>query len=293
MLLELKQVSRSFGGVAAVKSVDLSIEAGQIVGLIGPTGAGKTTLFNLITGTYRPDRGAFLFNGRDISGLAPHMRCKLGIARTFQLVRPFANLNVLDNVAIGSVYGRVPAASRRSAEGAARETLELLGLLDRANLPARSLTLVDRKRLELARALATHPRLLLLDELLAGLNPSEVVGAMDLVRRIRDSGITIVMVEHLVKAVFGVSDRVAVLSAGELICEGTPESVAQDARVIDAYLGTDDAEDIETIALARADSCSHFDRLTSRAACRPGTLAARHGRSGLRFRPESTRSCPW
>jgi branched-chain amino acid transport system ATP-binding protein len=250
MLLELKQVSRSFGGVAAVKSVDLSIEAGQIVGLIGPTGAGKTTLFNLITGTYRPDRGAILFDGRDISGLAPHMRCKLGIARTFQLVRPFANLNVLDNVAIGSVYGRVPAASRRSAEGAARETLELLGLLDRANLPARSLTLVDRKRLELARALATHPKLLLLDELLAGLNPSEVVGAMDLVRRIRDSGITIVMVEHLVKAVFGVSDRVAVLSAGELICEGTPESVAQDARVIDAYLGTDDAEDIETIALA-------------------------------------------
>jgi branched-chain amino acid transport system ATP-binding protein len=250
MLLELKQVSRSFGGVAAVKSVDLSIEAGQIVGLIGPNGAGKTTLFNLITGTFRPNRGIVLFDGRDITGLAPHARCKLGIARTFKLVRPFANLNVLDNVAVGSVYGREPAASRRAAETAAVETLEMLGLIGRAHQPAKSLTLVDRKRLELARALATRPKLLLLDELLAGLNPSEVVGAMGLVRRIRDSGITIVMVEHLVRALFGVSDRVAVLSAGEKICEGTPQAVAQDARVIDAYLGTDHTDDLEPIALA-------------------------------------------
>jgi branched-chain amino acid transport system ATP-binding protein len=250
MLLELKQVSRSFGGLAAVKSVDLTIEAGQIVGLIGPNGAGKTTLFNLITGTFRPNRGIVLFDGRDITGLAPHARCKLGIARTFQLVRPFANLNVLDNVAVGSVYGREPAASRRAAEAAAVETLEMLGLIGRAHQPAKSLTLVDRKRLELARALATRPKLLLLDELLAGLNPSEVVGAMGLVRRIRDSGITIVMVEHLVRALFGVSDRVAVLSAGEKICEGTPQAVAQDARVIDAYLGTDHTDDLEPIALA-------------------------------------------
>jgi branched-chain amino acid transport system ATP-binding protein len=144
----------------------------------------------------------------------------------------------------------VPANSRRAAESAARETLELLGLAGRADQAARSLTLVDRKRLELARALATHPKLLLLDELLAGLNPSEVVVAMELVRRIRDSGITIVMVEHLVKALFGVSDRVAVLSAGEKISEGTPEQVAQDANVIDAYLGTDHNEQIEPIALA-------------------------------------------
>ena len=248
MLLELRQVTRFFGGLAAVKAVDLSVDAGQIVGLIGPNGAGKTTLFNLITGTYRPNRGTILFDGRDITALAPHTRCKLGIARTFQIVRPFPNLSVLENVAVGSVYGREPAASRRAAEASAREILALLGLADRAEQQARSLTLVDRKRLELARALATHPRLLLLDELLAGLNPSEVVVAMDLVRRIRDSGITIVMVEHLVKALFGVSDRVAVLSAGEKICEGTPEAVAQDARVIDAYLGTDVEE--ETIALA-------------------------------------------
>ena len=250
MLLELTRVSRSFGGLAAVKSVDLRVESGEIVGLIGPNGAGKTTLFNLITGTFRPNTGTIVFEGRDITGLAPHARCKLGIARTFQLVRPFPNLSVLDNVAVGSVYGRQPAASRRAADAAARETLELLGLGDRAHQLARTLTLVDRKRLELARALATRPRLLLLDELLAGLNPSEIVSAMDLVRGMRDSGVTIVMVEHLVKALFGVSDRVAVLSAGEKICEGTPDYVAQDARVVDAYLGTDHNETSESIALA-------------------------------------------
>jgi len=241
MLLDLRQVSRAFGGLLAVKSVDLTVDEGEILGLIGPNGAGKTTLFNLITGTFFPTRGTVVFDGRDITRLAPHARCKLGIARTFQLVRPFPNLSVLDNVAIGSVYGRQPAASRQAAEVAACDTLDMLGLLDRAELKARSLTLVDRKRLELARALATCPRLLLLDELLAGLNPSEVVVAMDMVRRIRDSGITIVMVEHLVKALFGVSDRVAVLSAGEKLAEGTPEAVAQDPRVVDAYLGTDDA----------------------------------------------------
>jgi branched-chain amino acid transport system ATP-binding protein len=249
-LLDLRQVSRAFGGLMAVKSVDLSVNEGEILGLIGPNGAGKTTLFNLITGTFRPTRGTVMFDGRDITRLAPHARCKLGIARTFQLVRPFPNLSVLDNVAIGSVYGREPARSRRAAELAAYQTLEMLGLVERAQHLAKSLTLVDRKRLELARALATHPRLLLLDELLAGLNPSEVVLAMELVRRIRDSGITIIMVEHLVKALFGVSDRVAVLSAGEKLSEGRPEAVAQDPRVIDAYLGTDHTEAMESIALA-------------------------------------------
>jgi branched-chain amino acid transport system ATP-binding protein len=250
VLLELRGVSRSFGGLAAVRSVDLGVEEGEIVGLIGPNGAGKTTLFNLIAGTYRPNRGVVLFDGQDITHLPPHARCRLGIARTFQLVRPFANLSVLDNVAIGSVYGRQRATSRRAAEAAARESLRLIGLLDRADQQARSLTLVDRKRLELARALATQPRLLLLDELLAGLNPSEVVLALDLVRRVRDSGVTIVLVEHMVKALFGISDRVAVLSAGEKIGEGVPELVAQDARVIQAYLGTARTEDAEVLTLA-------------------------------------------
>ena len=250
MLLELRQVSRSFGGLAAVKRVDLAVGAGEIVGLIGPNGAGKTTLFNLISGAYRPNSGSIHFDGRDITGLPPHVRCKLGVARTFQLVRPFPNLTVLENVAVGSVYGREAAPSRRSAETAAYDTLRVLGLQERAHQPARSLTLVDRKRLELARALATRPRLLLLDELLAGLNPSEVISALDLVRRVRDSGVTIVMVEHLVKALFGISDRVAVLSAGEKLCEGTPEQVAQDPRVLDAYLGTARTDEAEALTLA-------------------------------------------
>jgi branched-chain amino acid transport system ATP-binding protein len=250
MLLELRQVSRSFGGLAAVKRVDLAVGAGEIVGLIGPNGAGKTTLFNLISGAYRPNSGSIHFDGRDITGLPPHVRCKLGVARTFQLVRPFPNLTVLENVAVGSVYGREAAPSRRSAETAAYDTLRVLGLQERAHQPARSLTLVDRKRLELARALATHPVLLLLDELLAGLNPSEVISALDLVRRVRDSGVTIVMVEHLVKALFGISDRVAVLSAGEKLCEGTPEQVAQDPRVVDAYLGTARTDEAEALTLA-------------------------------------------
>src|SRR5262249_28038994 len=156
----------------ALRRVDLAVEAGEIVGLIGPNGAGKTTLFNLITGIYRPNSGSILFEGADITRTPPHTRCKLGIARTFQLVRPFPNLSVLDNVAVGSVFGRDASPTRRSAEVKAREALDLLGLDDRAHVLARSLTLVDRKRLELARALAARPKLLLLDELLAGLNPS-------------------------------------------------------------------------------------------------------------------------
>jgi branched-chain amino acid transport system ATP-binding protein len=225
--------------LVAVRSVDLAVESGEILGLIGPNGAGKTTLFNVISGFYSPDGGQVRFDGRDITRLPPASRCQLGIARTFQLVRPFQRLSVLHNVAVGRIYGREPASSRRQAEAEAMVILEQVGLADRPDVPARQLTLIDRKRLELARALATRPRLLLLDELLAGLNPTEVSGALDLIRRIRAAGTTIVMVEHLVKAVFGISDRVAVLSAGEKIAEGPPAAVAADARVVDAYLGTD------------------------------------------------------
>ena len=237
-ILELDGVSKYFGGLAAVRHVDLTLSAGEIVGLIGPNGSGKTTLFNLITGVFRPSGGTIRFDGHQVAGLPPARLCKLGIARTFQLVRPFANLSALDNVAIGRIYGRESARDRRTAESEGRELLSRVGLSDRADAPARSLTLVARKRLELARALATRPRLLLLDELLAGLNPSEVNDAVDLIRDLRASGITIMLVEHLVKAVFGVADRIVVLNAGEKIADGPPSAIAADSRVVDAYLGT-------------------------------------------------------
>src|ERR1700737_1267978 len=239
-LLRLERVSRSFGGLMAVRTVDLAVERGEILGLIGPNGAGKTTLFNLITGVYRPTAGSVFLDDVDITRMSPPKRCRLGIARTFQLVRPFPNLSVVENVAIGRIYGREAARSRRQAEAEAGVVLELVGLHDRQQVLARHLTLVDRKRLELARALAARPTLLLLDEVLAGLNPSEVLSALSLIGRIRAAGTTVVLVEHLVKAVFGISDRVVVLSAGEKIAEGAPATVAADSHVIDAYLGTDD-----------------------------------------------------
>jgi branched-chain amino acid transport system ATP-binding protein len=237
-LLELTNLSKTFGGLQAVNRVSFAVQEGEILGLIGPNGAGKTTLFNMIAGTFRPSAGRVLLRGADITRLAAHQRCKRGIARTFQLVRPFPDLTVLANVVVGRVYGQDRIWNRRRAEAGALGLLERVGLAGREQLVAKHLTLVDRKRLELARALATRPVLLLLDELLAGLNPTEVVEAMDLIRRLRASGITVIMVEHVVKAIFGISDRVVVMSAGERIAEGTPAEVVADERVIDAYLGT-------------------------------------------------------
>jgi len=237
LLLSLEDVSKAFRGLMAIHHVSAEVREGEILGLIGPNGAGKTTLFNLITGVYPPTEGKILFEGNDITKVAPHARCWMGIARTFQLVRPFPELSVLDNAAMGRVYGRDPIRNRSKAEKASIETLEIVGLAARASEKAKALTLVDRKRLELARALAAKPKLLLLDELLAGLNPSEVLTSMTLIQSIRDMGITIVMVEHLVKAVFGMADRIVVLSAGELIAQGTPGEIACGQNVLDAYLG--------------------------------------------------------
>ncbi len=237
MLLQLERVTKSFKGLMAVNYVSMSVDEGELIGLIGPNGAGKTTLFNLITGVYSPNKGRITFDGKDITSTALHKRCWLGIARTFQLARPFPQLTVLNNVTIGRIYGHDSTHNRAQAESDALEILEQVGLASRAADKAQNLTLVDRKRLELARALAARPKLLLLDELLAGLNPSEVLTSMRLIRSIRDMGITVIVVEHLVKALFGIADRIFVLNAGDLIAEGTPREVAHNSKVVDAYLG--------------------------------------------------------
>jgi ABC-type branched-subunit amino acid transport system ATPase component len=236
-LLRLEGISKSFGGVRAIGGVDLEVSEGEILGLIGPNGSGKTTLFNVVTGFEQPDSGRVILQGRDIAGARPAAVCRSGIARTFQIVRPFLHLTALQNIAVARAYGREPAPSKKQAEAEALTLLELIGLSHLRDAPARSLTLVSRKRLELGRALASRPRLLLLDELLAGLNPSEVLADLDLIRRVRDMGITVVIVEHLVQAVFALCDRVVVMNAGEKIADGTPAAVAADQHVIDAYLG--------------------------------------------------------
>ena len=238
-VLQLRQLGKSFGGLTAVSEVTLEVLPGDRQAVIGPNGAGKTTLFNLITGVFRPDSGQVVFAGQDITAAAPHRRCHAGIARTFQLVRPFAALSVLHNVVVGRIYGHESTRDRRRAEGEARDLLDLVGLAARAADPAHSLTLIDRKRLELARALATSPRLLLLDEFMAGLNPAETATAMALIRTLVREGLTVLMVEHIVWALMELSRRIVVLSAGEKIAEGPPDAIAADPAVVDVYLGTD------------------------------------------------------
>jgi branched-chain amino acid transport system ATP-binding protein len=236
-LLEVCDVSKRFGGLLALQGVHCTIEQGQITGLIGPNGAGKTTLFNCIAGEFAPDRGSILLQGTPIHRLPSNAICKRGIARTFQMVRPFLNLTTLRNVVMAASFGCVPTPSRRQAEQSAWHWLEFIGLADKAQVPAHSLTLGERKRLEIARALATQPRLLLLDEAIAGLNPTEVSQIMRLIRDVQGMGVTIFLIEHVMKAVLGLSDKIIVLNHGEKIAEGPPQVVANDPQVIAAYLG--------------------------------------------------------
>lgn len=236
-LLEGKGVTRYFGGLAAVHRVDFHVERGEIVGLIGPNGAGKTTLFNLISGALTPQSGEIWFKGENITGRQPHVICRRGIARTFQLVRVFPNMSALENVLMGALFGKPTARTTDRAVSEAEKWLDFVGLSAVKGLPARSLTLANQKRLEVARALATGPELLLLDELMAGLNPTEVTQAMELVGRIRDLGITIFMVEHVMKAIMGICDRIIVLHHGEKIAEGTPQEIVRSRKVIEVYLG--------------------------------------------------------
>ncbi len=235
-LLEVEAVSKSFGGVRAVHDVSFSLEEGTIGGVMGPNGSGKTTLFNVIAGALAPDRGRVRLRGADITGLPPHRVCARGVARTFQLVRPFRDLTARENVLVGRLYGRARGGTAEAIAESER-LLRLVGLEARAQTPAMHLTLIDRKRLELARALATKPELLLLDEFLAGLNPAETAEAMALIRTLPAQGVTVLMVEHIVWALMDLCARLVVVIAGEKIADGTPAAVAADPAVVDAYLG--------------------------------------------------------
>jgi branched-chain amino acid transport system ATP-binding protein len=236
-LLEGEKVTKFFGGLAAVTVVDFSVEPGEVIGLIGPNGAGKTTLFNLISATFPPTSGIIRLKGQKTSHLKPHQLCRRGVSRTFQNVKVFANVSALENVVLGAYFGTSGQVASGQAYDEASGLLDFVGLSDFKDTPAKDLTLSSQKRLEVARALATKPDLLLLDEIMVGLTPVEVSGAMDLIRSIRDRGVTVVMIEHIMKAIMNLCGRIIVLHHGEKIAEGTPKEIASSETVMKVYLG--------------------------------------------------------
>jgi branched-chain amino acid transport system ATP-binding protein len=233
-LLETEALTVRFGGILANADISIGVNEGEILGLIGPNGAGKSTLFNLVAGTYRPTSGRIRFEGRDITRLPPAVRCKLGIARTFQVVKSFETMSVLENVVVGAL---VRFTSTRTAREEAYRVLDVTGLTRRAEANARDLTPPEKRRLEVARALATQPKLLLLDEVLTGLTPAEAQKGVELVRKIRELGVTVVMVEHVMEVVMPLVDRAIVLDLGRVLVEGAPQAIVRDPKVIQAYLG--------------------------------------------------------
>ncbi|MEM2320891.1 MAG: ABC transporter ATP-binding protein [Candidatus Bathyarchaeia archaeon] len=234
VLLETKNLSKYFGGVIALDNVDLKVEKGELVGLIGPNGAGKTTFYNCVTGFYKPTSGNVFFNGREITGLPSHKVCKMGIARTFQIPRPFLGLTVLENVAVGVLSTGI---SLEEAKEKAKEILSFLMMDKYVNLQANKLNFAYRRRCEIARALATNPSLLLLDETFAGLNPAEIDEMVGVVRKIWEKGITIMLTEHIMKVVMSLAERIIVFNQGKIIADGSPKEIASNQEVIEAYLG--------------------------------------------------------
>ena len=233
-MLEVKGLTKRFGGLVAVSAVNLNVQEGEIVSLIGPNGAGKTTLFAMTAGFLKPDEGQVIFDCHSIDGMKPHKICQLGMVRTFQITQPFAGLSTLENIMVGAYTDQHDTASARKR---AEEVAETVGMTSMLGQTADGLTVASRKRLELARALATNPKLLLLDEVMAGLNPTEIDDIVHVIKGIRDTGVTIFLIEHVMKAVMNLSDRTYVLNDGKLIATGTPQSVAADPTVIEAYLG--------------------------------------------------------
>lgn len=236
-ILEGEGVKKHFGGLAALAHVDFHIDQGEILGLIGPNGSGKTTLFNLISGAFAPTAGVIRFKGETITGLKPYQICKGGISRTFQLIKLFSNLTVFENILLGALFGSSAKPRESDARKEALEILEFVGLSGMNEVAAKDLTIANQKRLEVARALATKPELLLLDEFMAGLNHAEVSQAIEVINRIHHKGVTVFMIEHVMKAIMGVSNRIVVLHHGEKIAEGKPEEIAVNPKVIEVYLG--------------------------------------------------------